>query len=363
MLPAGLGTYAALLRWLGPWTPDGKVPRDVTRQVITVDAERPFEAWVYRPARAAVGAYLIAPGLHYAGPADPRLDRFCKILAASGFVVLAPFLPDYTALVVVPTVIDDLERAFDALLALPNLPAVAPGIFSISFGSMPASRLASSVAYRDRLGALILFGGYADFGATVRFILGVDGEQRPRDPLNPPVVMINLADQLSGHGADIEVVVAAWRAFVEATWGRLDMKVPAAYGAVADRLARDLGPAERALFLLGCDLRPGLWDAVSEALAAQIQARPCLDPRPHFAGLRCPVHIVHGLDDDVIPPTELDALAAAMPDGIALSTYRTGLYSHTGLSVGALGGVAREVATLLRMLGAIVESGTQPQRR
>ena len=36
---------------------------------------------------------LIAPGLHYAGADDPRLDRFCRILAAAGHRVIAPFIP------------------------------------------------------------------------------------------------------------------------------------------------------------------------------------------------------------------------------------------------------------------------------
>src|SRR5690554_1723584 len=90
-------------RWLGPWAGAEQAPEGVLRTSVFVEAraegERPFEAWLYRPRRGRpLGAYLVAPGLHYAGPADPRMDRFLRVLASAGLVVLCPFLPDFTAL-------------------------------------------------------------------------------------------------------------------------------------------------------------------------------------------------------------------------------------------------------------------------
>ena len=62
----------------------------------------------------------------------------------AGFLVFAPFLPTYLALRVEDSVIEEVERAFEAVLNLPGRPPGAPGVFSISFGSMPALRLAAS---------------------------------------------------------------------------------------------------------------------------------------------------------------------------------------------------------------------------
>ncbi len=352
--------HAALLRWLGPWTPGDRIPPRVERQSVVVPARggRPdFEAWLYTPGtRRPDGAMLIAPGLHYAGPADPRLDRFCRVLAASGTTVLAPFLPDYTALRVEETVIADLATIFDLLEARRERPAgVRPGVFSVSFGSLPALRLAADPERAERVGGLVVFGGYADFGVAIRFCLGVGTENRRRDPLNQPVVLLNLLDAL-GEVPERAALEDGWRRYVRATWGRPEMKADAAWRAVAARIEAELPAEARPLFRLGTGQDAGAAARVAEALDRTTAARPWLDPRPRLGGLRCPVTLVHGLDDDVIPASELEALAAALPARVAVRRYLTGLYDHTRAAAGpgAVLAAGREVRSLLGMLDALV---------
>ena len=87
MLGAALST-ARLARWLGPWADPTRAPFVRTEQA-TVEH---LTVRVYHPrGRTPRATYLIAPGLHYAGPDDPRMDRFCRILAAAGQLVIAPF--------------------------------------------------------------------------------------------------------------------------------------------------------------------------------------------------------------------------------------------------------------------------------
>src|SRR5688500_19035525 len=93
-------SFATLARWLGPWTPDARAPV-VDIEQLPVDDR--FPARLYRPRGRAIGAFAIAPGVHYAGPDDPRMDRFSRVLAASGIVTLAPWLPDFVAMRVAPT--------------------------------------------------------------------------------------------------------------------------------------------------------------------------------------------------------------------------------------------------------------------
>src|SRR6185369_2078976 len=140
---------AALLRWLGPWAGDA-TPPGVTR---TTRAPRGLEkAYLYAPrGRAPAGAYLVAPGLHFLGPDDPRLDRFCRALAASGLLVLAPFLPDFLRLELSPRTEDHLTAAFDALEREAAVHRIGrPAVFTISFGSMPGLALAARPSHRDR---------------------------------------------------------------------------------------------------------------------------------------------------------------------------------------------------------------------
>lgn len=353
-------------RWLGPWAAPDTAPPDVVRTSVLVEAraagERAFESWLYRPARGEViGAYLVAPGLHYAGPADPRMDRFLRVLASAGLVVLCPFLPDFTALRVRETVIADFARAFDALLTLDELPRrVRPGVFSISFGSLPALRLASDPRYAERVGAVVPFGGYADFREVIRFSLsgGHDGRV-PYDPLNRPVVVMNLLDDMEDVPPGIGRVVDAWERYVRETWGRPEMRVDDAYQRVAERVGADLDGEERAFFRMGIGLDDGALERCLAALDRSRERRAFLDPRPHLRGLRAPVHLFHGADDDVIPWQQMDRLYEALPPHVEKARYLTGLYAHTGTSaLGSLPAWLKEGVTLLRMLRAMVGAAT-----
>jgi pimeloyl-ACP methyl ester carboxylesterase len=355
-------SHLTLARWLGPWAADGARPpvrRDPLRLEPERDGDRAFDAWLYRPARGRVrGAYLIAPGLHYAGPADPRMDRFCAVLAAAGIAVLAPFLPDYTALRIDARAERDLVRALAALLAHPaRPPGVLPGVFSISFGSLLALRLAAGPAGPE-IGRLVLFGPYLDWSDTIHFCLTgeIDGRVHgSRDPLNQAVVFMNLVGELPGAPADPAPLLAAWRRYVEATWGRPEMKVDGRHCQVARRIAAELPAELRPLYLVGCGAEPGALDLVRPALARASARTAFLDPRPLLPQIACPVTLVHGIDDDVIPYVQSQRLAAALPRQAQARVLLTGLYGHTGKSgVRGLPALARELVTMARILDAMV---------
>jgi pimeloyl-ACP methyl ester carboxylesterase len=357
-------TAASLLRWLGPWTPESRAPAIRVERVL-VDGPRPFPAKLFVPPGRASGAYAIAPGVHFLGPDDTRMDRFCRVLAASGLLTLAPYLPDYVALRVGPAAIDDFARAFDALRDHPACPVARPGVFSISFGSLPALRLAA--ARSGDLGGVVVFGGYADWDATIRFAASGELDGRAwvrRDLRNLPVVFMNLLDDLDDEHrpGDPAPLVAAWRRYVEATWGDNAMKEAARWQPIARALAAEVPPATRELYLRGCGLLPGAGDLIGRALARRADLG-YLDVRPHLATVRCPVWLVHGLTDDVIPWPQAEALARALPASASPRVLLTGLYGHTQIE-GARGPVAaaREVATMARIVAAMVAAGTEGAR-
>lgn len=386
-----------LARWLGPWAAE----RDAPRVGMTADGQRvavlcravfidraggsPFPAWVYTPAHHdPQGACLLAPGLHYAGPADPRMDRFCAILAASGQLVLAPFLPDFNELRVTARVIEDFAAAFDALLALPDHPrGRAPSVFSISFGSLPALRLAASARGREHLGGLMVFGGYFDFASTIRFCLtgeiearhgdssDVSGKRPPtRDPLNQPVVLMNVLEALDVPPDDRAVLRLWWRRYVKATWGRAELKRRGRYREVAERLARDAPARIREMFLIGCGVLPGAKELVDGVLDGWYRENSHLDPAPYLERIRCPVDLFHGVDDDVIPYQQALDLREALPPATQPRLYLTGLYGHTAAErqrdlpfladLARLPQLVRELATMGGMLATLARGG---QRR
>ncbi|HEY3806454.1 MAG TPA: alpha/beta hydrolase [Kofleriaceae bacterium] len=322
----------ALARWLGPWADGTKAPRaDVHDEALDELRVRIYDG--------AGTPFVIAPGLHYAGADDPRLDRFCRILAAAGHRVIAPFIPSYLALEPDTKAIDDFVRVVDAL---PRWCDRKPVAFSISFGSLLA--FGSVAARPDSFERLVVFGGYADFEDTLEFCLTGDH----RDPLNQPVVMMNLLDHIPHDPALRRPLVAAWRAYVERTWGRPEMKAPGRYLAIADELAPNVPEPIRALFLAG--IRPGAWPIAEPAIA--LANRRDLDPKPFLPRVTGRVDLVHGADDDVIPLRHVHALAAGLVNA-DVRVHVTGLYGHTGAGFGKLAALPRELVTMVRVLRAL----------
>ena len=322
-------SIATLARWLGPWADGAKAPHADVRD----DALDELRVRIYDGAGTP---FVIAPGLHYAGADDPRLDRFCRILAAAGHRVIAPFIPSYLALEPDTKAIDDFVRVVDAL---PRWCDRKPVAFSISFGSLLA--FGAAAARPGIFERLVVFGGYADFEDTLEFCLTGDH----RDPLNQPVVMMNLLDHISHDPALRGPLVAAWRAYVERTWGRPEMKAPERYLAIADELAPSVPEAIRALFLAG--IRPGAWPIAEPAVA--LANRRDLDPKPFLPRVTGRVDLVHGADDDVIPLRHVHALAAGLVNA-DVRVHVTGLYGHTGAGFGKLAALPRELVTMVRVL-------------
>lgn len=336
----------SLLRWLGPWN-EHHTPRGVERRRHSV-AEG-LHSFRYLPRVAPRGAWLVVPGMHPDGPADPRLDRFCRVLAASGFLVEAPLLPAHLQLRLSPTTPSHLRVALAAFandvraLGLP-----APALFSISFGSLPAIVVAAE--HPELLSGLALFGGFADFHAAIRHaVTGSQGDTAP-DPLNTPAIFLNLLPHL-GLGDDLPLVEWAWMTMVRRTWGRPELKLPGARDAIAHEIAGELPVRHRRLFLTGCGLESGAARILDDVLP--LIPTDYADPRAHLARLRRPVIIAHGRGDDVIPVVEAEKLERALPPSLARRVFITGLYGHTGSARPSARAVAGEVATMLSMLRAL----------
>lgn len=309
--------------------------------------------YVYDARKRPRAIYVVAQGMHFLGPDDPRLDRFCRVLARAGFRVYAPKLRDFLALKMAETTKGDLGAALQ--IAIDDARALGlakPSVMSISFGSRPAIAVAASEAFGDDIGRLILFGGFFDFDAAIRFAITGHAEHEgkrldvARDPLNAPVVFMNLLPYLETT-ADREVVREAWREMVVRTWGKMELKAEGARDPIAHEIAARLGPSERALFLLGCTLAGGGEALLDAALTRSRADFAWTNPAADLARVRAPITIVHGRDDDVIPVFEADKLARHVPHAELLIT---GMYGHTGSALPSPKALAAELRTLGRVV-------------
>ena len=335
-----------LLRWLGPWA-GLRAPGGVNRTTLEIPAlsagERPFGAWLYVPTACAVaGSVIVAPGLNPLGAADARLVRLATVLASAGIVVCTPFVPDSLLLQVTEAAIADFQRAVAVFLGRPELPAGRrPGVVSVSFGSLLALRAIAAPALRERVGGAFVFGGYADLDEAVRFALSAAPAGTPtdgHDPLNRPLVYMNLVAHIPGAPEDCTALQEAWLRYVRTTWSDEQYKHNGAHVDVAHAIAVAVPPAQRELFLRGVGAIA--CDDHSLIHAALARRGAYFDPRPFLAGVRCPVHLVHATADCVIPVSQLDLLARALPAGLPVTVYCTNLFGHAGPRPGFVGAVA-----------------------
>ncbi len=367
---ARLRLMASLGRWLGPWANEREAP-SARREELTIPprerGERPLRAWHYLPPTGpARGALFLIPGFGWQGPADPRMVRFARVLGHAGLSVLTPFLPDPMALQLDPRSRGDTLRAFDFMVDRRLAPpGVAPGAMTISFGSLLGIHLAAERP--EALGGLILFGGFHSLEVAMRFSLTGKAPGQPEvpyDPLNRPVVFLNLLDVLPEAARD---VAAAWRSFVERTWIDPEMKQEARWRPVAEAIAAELPDAQRTLFLQGVGALEGGVELAEAAFARLDLEGSWMDPRPDLARIQCSTWIVHGRDDDVIPITEAHAIARDMAGGARCETLITGLYGHAAKDDGEPGAgplaMLREGRTMLGVLRGMVDATTHLPRQ
>ncbi|MFO0571677.1 MAG: alpha/beta hydrolase [Polyangiaceae bacterium] len=372
-----LAALGALLRWLGPWTRSDALPPGVAHEIwLLRPGARPgrrgrkeglagprdrLEAHVFHPHGPPVGTYLVAPGIHFDGPEDPRFERFCRILAHAGFLVVAPTLPAFAEQVIARSVVDDFELVARALAE-----RLGPGrrfaLFSISFGSWPALEVAARMP--EQIAGVITFGGYAEFESAVRF--AVDGVMRrpegdlklARDPLNQPALFLNVLPWLDVPG-DTGALQETWREMMFRTWGRMELKAPGRLEPIADELAPRVPAEHRELFRVGCGTLPGGAELVEAALARAGNALAFASPTEALRTIRSPVWICHGRDDDVIPWGEAEKLQRALEGRVPTRLLLTGLYGHTATSRPSPALLAREVSTLVEMMLALAGAGAE----
>lgn len=324
-----------------------------------------LEVEVFVPDAEPLGTYLVVPGLHFEGPHDPRLERFCRVLARAGFRVVAPTLPAYAELLVDRAAVDDLELVARALVA--RLPAGERfTVFSISFGSWPALELAARLP--DAVDAVVCFGGYFDFQSAVRFC--VDGVMRTprgdfelaRDPLNQPALFVNMLPWLDVAGGDRAVLAETWREMTYRTWGRMELKAPGRLEPFARALVDRVPSAQRELFLIGCGVREGGARLVLDGLARAGDALAFASPAAAISAASRPVVVCHGRDDDVIPWHEAEKLAGALSRRVPTQLLLTGLYGHTGAGRPSPRALVKEAGTLLEIARVLAAGGRVAER-
>ena len=252
-------TFAALfLRFEAGKEPAGWLARYGAREVLVDDWRLTFgrRGRLYTPAGGASRGLVLVHGMHPQGIHEPRLEGFARALASSGVVVGTPELADLTQFQVSRR---DVVSVADAAKQLTRELGGRPvTVFGVSFGGGLALRAACEPSLAAGFSNVIALGAPADLVRVARFALGE-----------------------TVHGPD----------------GQAFPLAPNAYARKA-MLGFFFGESG------GIPHGPALRELLGLALEARAPELRELSPLACREPIRVPVHLVHGLGDNVIPYTE-----------------------------------------------------------
>ncbi len=286
----------------------------------------------YDPRRASARAVLLVPGVHAAGIDEPRLVGFARDIAATGHPVVTAQLDDLAQYQITVRTTDMIE---DAGRWLADAAAGAGdgkiGMMGISFGGGLTLVAAGRPALRDRVAFTMSFGGHGDLPRTLKFLctgIQADGTLRPPHDYGLAIVLLDAAP-LVVAADQVRPLRDAILSFLEAS--RLDMVDKTKAQAQFERArALEKGLAEPAKTFMGyvnardvAHLGPILLPHV-----ATLVGDPALSP-DRAAPPACPVYLLHGTEDNVIPAAESVVLARDLrARGLTVHQLATPLITH-----------------------------------
>ena len=292
-------------------------------------------------------AIVLVAGVNTLGIDEPRLYGLAHELASVGMAVLTPELPDLQRFGSRARTTDMIE---DAAVWLSNQPRLARdgriGMIGISFAGGLSIVAAGRPALRGRVAFVFSFGGHASFPRVLRFLCtgmepappghgqpargAVERYRRPHD-YGVVIILLGGADRVVPPG-QVEPLRAAILAYLRAShYDLIDKRKAADTFAEAEawptrcpsRLATLMQQVnDRDVEGLGRDVpaadRPGV---ESPALS------PDRSPAP-----ACPVYILHGADDNVVPAVESQWLGRYLAEKTRTRTLLSRIITHAELN-------------------------------
>jgi pimeloyl-ACP methyl ester carboxylesterase len=315
----------------------------------------PLRAKLYTPRTHTEGALLLTPGVNALGIDEPRLVAFARHLAASGFIVLTPELPDLSRYLVTARSTDMIEDAavwFSSRTDLTRGHRI--GLAGISFAGGLSMVAAGRPSLRGRLAFVFSFGGHANFQRVVGYLCSGAEPPAPGIEHAPPVpaphdygvaiVALDLADAIVPP-AQVEPLRTGILTFLHASHLALFDKAEAEREFASAR-AQEQAMAEPGRTFLHLvnerdvkTLGPALLPHIAN-MGDDVALSPDRSPAPDV-----PVFLLHGIEDNVVPALETLRLARYLEPHTTVHVLLTPLISHAEVDRPATTG---EVVALVR---------------
>jgi dienelactone hydrolase len=309
-----------------------------------------LRARLYIPGHVRQAIVLVA-GVNALGIDEPRLYGLAHEFASVGYAVLTPELPDLQRYDITARTTDMIE---DAAVWLSGQPRLARdqrvGLVGISFAGGLAIVAAGRPSLRGRAAFVFSFGGHSSFPRVLRFLCtgmeltppgppgpgaattAVPAEQylRPHD-YGVVIVLLGLADRVvpAGQAAPLRAAILTY--LRASHYDLIDKRRAALTFAEARRMAKALPEPARTFMQQVNDRAVDRLGAALLPLTAGAGQEPALSPDQSPAPL-CPVYILHGSEDDVVPAVESVWLSRYLHGRAPVRTLLSQVITHAELN-------------------------------
>ncbi|MEI6668000.1 MAG: hypothetical protein WCP29_07580 [Acidobacteriota bacterium] len=307
-----------------------------------------LRARVFIPAHIRRAVTLVA-GVNMLGIEEPRLYGLAYQLASVGVAVVTPDTPDLKRFDITARTTDMIE---DSALWLSRQPRLTRdghiGMFGISFSGGLSVIAAGRPSLRPLVDVVFSFGGHGDFPRVLRFLC--TGNEPALEPLaapasgsSPPevvyrrphdygvvIILLDLADRLVPAEQVVPLRTAILKYLLAGHYELIDKRLAAVTFDDATALAAALPEPSRTYMRRVNERDVDTLGRLVAPLLPSLGTDPDLSPERSAAPI-CPVYIIHGTDDTVIPSIETLRMERYLQGRTPVRVLLSGLITHAEL--------------------------------
>jgi dienelactone hydrolase len=318
---------------------------EVTIEMTTIGSRHgDLRTRLFIPAHIRRAVTLVA-GVNMLGIEEPRLYGLAYELASVGVAVITPDTPDLKRFDITPRTTDMIE---DSALWLSRQRRLTRdghiGMVGISFSGSLSIVAAGRPALRDRVDFVFSFGGHGDFPRELRFLYSGKepavptggGQPAEREVYRRPhdygvvIILLDLADRVVPAGQVGPLREAILTYLLAGHYELIDKRLAKVTFDDALRRAEALPEPSRTYMRQVNDRDVAALGQLVAPLLASLGGDPALSPE-RSTPPACPIYLLHGTDDTVIPSIETLWLERSLKDKAPVRVLLSGLITHAEL--------------------------------
>jgi len=296
---------------------------------------------LYCPSKREKGLIISLTGFSMSGYQDKRIAVVNNTFAKLGYRVITPKIETIDSLMIHPSGIDEVKEVIQSIAedAILNPNQFRPAVFAPSFTAGIAA-LAVAEMPENSVSALCLLGSFCDFETTIEFALT---NEKNEDDYGMHILMKNFLKYEIGNNPNLEGLIHA--ALEDNGLKRAEPLLP--------KLLSETNSETVELYRklrFDSEYRKEMIMRAWTKIPDFDRWKDRLDLSKHAHKITCPVTLIHGKDDVVIPSSESILMHSLMKNhNPKVHLELSKLIDHGDMKIGL--SILRDIATLARAFG------------